>query len=114
MSNKTLYEIYKDICDCKDVEKEDLKLALLTYRSLLWFANHDVEEIYKRNSQDVFNKIRYKTNVERYEKALKQVPRIWLGNENIPGTQAYHEKEKLCNNILDSFENWRKNKNEES
>lgn len=113
MSNKTLYEIYEDICNCKDIEKEDLRLAVLTYRSLLWFANHDVEELYKRNNQDVFNKIRYKTNIERYQKALKQVPRKWLENENIPGTQAYHEKEQLCNNILKGFNKWKESKKDE-
>lgn len=110
MSDKTLYEIYQDICDCKDVEKEDLKLAVLTYRSLLWFANHDVEEIYKNSNQDMCNKMRFETNVMRYKKALDTIPRKWLGNENIPDTQAYHEKEQLCNNILDGFNKWKENK----
>lgn len=107
MSNKTLYEIYKDICDCKDVEKEDLRLATLTYRSLLWFANHDVEEIYKNSNQDIFNKIRFSTNVTRYKKALNAVPSKWLGAENIPGTQEYQEKNRMYNNILDGFNKWR-------
>lgn len=113
MSNKTLYEIYKDICDCKDVEKEDLRLATLTYRSLLWFANHDVEEIYKNSNQDIFNKTRFVTNVTRYKKALNTVPSKWLGNENIPGTQKYQEKECICNNILDGFNKWKEDKKEE-
>ncbi len=108
MSDKTLYEIYKDVCECKEVDKEDLKLALLTYRSLLWFANHDAEEMYKRNNEDVFTKIRYKTNVERYQKALNQEPRKWLGNENIPGTQDYKEKEEICNDILKGYEKWKR------
>ena len=42
MSNKTLYEIYNDIRNNKDVEKEDLIMAVLTYRDLLWFSNHDI------------------------------------------------------------------------
>lgn len=41
MSDKTLYEIYDDIRENKEVDVEDLKLAVLTYRSLLWFSNHD-------------------------------------------------------------------------
>lgn len=105
MSNKTLYEIYNDVCECKEVDKEDLKLALLTYRSLLWFANHDVEEMYKRNNQDVFTRVRFETNVMRYRKALDTVPRNWLGNENIPGTQRYKEKEEICNDILKGYKN---------
>lgn len=113
MSDKTLYEIYKDICDCKDVEKEDLRLATLTYRSLLWFANHDVEEIYKNSNQNIFNKTRFVTNVTRYKKALNTIPRKWLGNENIPGTQKYEEKERICNNILDGFNKWKEDKKEE-
>ena len=113
MSDKTLYEIYKDICDCKDVEKEDLRLATLMYRDLLWFANHDVEEIYKNSNQDIFNKTRFRTNVTRYKKALNTVPRKWLGNENIPGTPKYEEKKRIFNNILDGFYKWNENKKEE-
>jgi len=110
MSNKTLYEIYNDVCECKEVEKEDLKLALLTYRSLLWFANRDVEELYKSANQNAFAKSRFETNVMRYRKALDTIPRKWLGNENIPGTQAYKEKEEICNGILKGYEKWKGNK----
>ena len=110
MSNKTLYEIYNDVCECKEVDKEDLKLALLTYRSLLWFANKDVEELYKGTNQNVFAKSRFEANVMRYRKALDTIQRKWLGNENIPGTQAYKEKEEICNGILKGYEKWKGNK----
>jgi len=108
MSNKTLYEIYNDIRNSKEVEKEDLKMAILMYRDLLWFSNHDIEEIYKANTNSLAVELRYKQSVERYQKALKQQPRIWLGQDGIPGTQEYKEKEQLCNNILRGFEKYRK------
>ena len=110
MSNKTLYQIYNDIRSSKEVEKEDLKMAVLMYRDLLWFSNHDIEEIYKRNINNLTAEIRYKQSVERYQKALKQQPRIWLGKDGIPGTQEYKEKEELCNNILRSFEKFKEGK----
>ena len=110
MSDKTLYEIYDNIRNCKDVEKEDLKLAVLTYRNLLWFANHDVEEIYKHTEQDIFTKMRFETNVMRYKKALDTTPRKWLGNENIPGTQKYKEQEDLHKSILDGYKKWKEDK----
>ena len=108
LRGKTLYEIYKDICDCKEVEKEDLRLAVLSYRSLLWFANHDVEEMYNHSSKDTYNKTRFETNVMRYRKALDTVPKKWLGNENIPGTREYYEKQQICENIMNGFERWKK------
>jgi hypothetical protein len=108
MSNKTLYEIYNDIRNSKEVEKEDLKMAILMYRDLLCFSNHDIEEIYKANTNSLAVELRYKQSVERYQKALKQQPRIWLGQDGIPGTQEYKEKEQLCNNILRGFEKYRK------
>jgi hypothetical protein len=108
MSNKTLYEIYNDIRNNKDVEKEDLIMAVLTYRDLLWFSNHDIEAIYKANINSISVELRYKQSVERYQKALKQQPRNWLGKDGIPGTPEYIEKEKICNNILREFEKYRK------
>lgn len=57
MSDKTLYEIYNNIRENKDVDIEDLKLAVLVYRNLLWFSNHDLEEIYKVNSDNLITKI---------------------------------------------------------
>lgn len=108
MSNKTLYEIYSDIRNSKEVEKEDLIMAVLMYRDLLWFSNHDIEEIYKANINSIAVELRYKQSVERYQKALKQQLRIWLGQDGIPGTQEYKEKEQLCNNILKGFEKFRK------
>lgn len=107
MSNKTLYEIYKDVCECKEVDKEDLKLALLTYRSLLWFSNHDVEELYKSSDKNVFAKARFESNVMRYKKALNTTPKEWLGDENIPGTLAYKEKEQIFNGILRGYKKWK-------
>lgn len=107
MSNKTLYEIYKDICNCKEVEKEDLILAVLTYRNLLWFANHDIEKIYQHGKQDMINKIRFDENVMRYKKALNTTPKKWLGEENIPGKKEYKEKDEICNNILKGFKSWK-------
>ena len=91
MSNKTLYEIYNDIRNNKDVEKEDLIMAVLTYRDLLWFSNHDIEAIYKANINSISVELRYKQSVERYQKALKQQPRNWLGKDGIPGTPEYIE-----------------------
>ena len=108
MSNKTLYEIYNDIRNNKDVEKEDLIMAVLTYRDLLWFSNHDIEAIYKANINSISVELRYKQSVERYQKALKQQPRNWLGKDGIPGIPEYIEKEKICNNILRGFEKYRK------
>lgn len=67
MSNKTLYEIYNDIRNNKDVEKEDLIMAVLTYRDLLWFSNHDIEAIYKANINSISVELRYKQSVERYQ-----------------------------------------------
>lgn len=81
---KTLYEIYDDIRECRDVSNEDLRLAVCMYRNLLWFANHDVEQLYKDCNLNPFTKIRYEQNVMRYKKALQSVPKEWLGNENIP------------------------------
>lgn len=107
MSNKTLYEIYKDVCECKEVDKEDLKLALLTYRSLLWFSNHDVEELYKNSDKNVFTKARFESNVMRYKNALNTTPKKWLGDENIPGTQAYKEKDEIFRGILKGYEKWK-------
>lgn len=110
MSDKTLYEIYDDIRENKEVDVEDLKLAVLTYRSLLWFSNHDLEEIYKSNTENLNIKLRYTTATERYQKALNQKPKIWLGKDNIPGTEEYKEMEKICNGILKGYEKWKEDK----
>ena len=106
MSEKTLYEIYDDIRENKQVDVENLKLAVLTYRSLLWFSNHDLEEIYKSNTEN----LNITTATERYQKALKQQPKVWLGKENIPGTEEYKEQEEFCKAILNGYEKWRKDK----
>lgn len=110
MSNKTLYEIYDDIRQNKDVDKEDLKLAVLTYRNLLWFSNHDLEEIYKRNEKNPIIKLRCEQATERYQKALTQVPKVWLGKDNIPGTNEYEKQEEFCNAILKGYEDWKNSK----
>lgn len=110
MSDKTLYEIYDDIRENKEVDVEDLKLAVLTYRSLLWFSNHDLEEIYKSNTENLNIKLRYTTATERYQKALNQQPKIWLGEDNIPGTEEYKNKEKIYNSILKGYEKWKEDK----
>lgn len=107
MSDKTLYEIYDDIRENKEVDVEDLKLAVLTYRSLLWFSNHDLEEIYKSNPTNLNIKLRYTTATERYQKALNQQPKIWLGEDNIPGTEEYKKQEEFCDAILKSYEKWK-------
>lgn len=107
MSDKTLYEIYDDIRENKDVDIEDLKLAVLVYRDLLWFSNHDLEEIYKVNSDNLITKIRYEEATIRYKKALDQKPRIWLGKDNIPGTEEYKKQEEFYDAILKSYEKWK-------
>ena len=103
---KTLYEIYDDIRECRDVSNEDLRLAVLMYRNLLWFANHDVEQLYK-NCNKTFAEMRYAENMMRYKKALQCVPKQWLGNENIPGTDEWNSKEELCEGILNGYEKWK-------
>lgn len=113
MSNKTLYEIYDDICNNKPVEEEDLRLGLLVYRSLLWFANNDVEILYNDTNKNPFSKARFEQNVMRYKKALDTTPKHWLGNENIPGTQEYMEKTKIFKNILIGYKKWKEREKNE-
>ena len=107
---KTLYEIYDDIRNCKEVNNEELKLAVLMYRDLLWFANHDIEQIFRECGENPTIKMRYHQNVERYRKALKQQPEIWLGADSIPGTNDYNEKQEFCESLLKGYENWKKRK----
>lgn len=107
---KTLYEIYDDIRECRDVNNDDLRLAVLMYRDLLWFANHDVEILYKDCNKNAFTKMRYEQNVMRYKKALKTVPKEWLGKDNIPGTEEWNSKEKLCEGLLNNYEKWKERK----
>lgn len=85
---KTLYEIYDDIKNQKNVSVEDLKYAVLMYRDLLWFANQDVAFMYKLNSDNPFTKLRYDDNGDRYKKALDQIPRKWLGESGIPRSKT--------------------------
>lgn len=113
MSEKTLFEIYDDILNSKEVKEEDLRLAVLTYRNLLWFANHDVEELYKSTDKNVFAKNRFENNVMRYKKALNETPRHWLGEDNIPGTKSFEEQQAVCENLWNGFLKWRENKNKE-
>ena len=110
MSEKTLYEIYDDIRENKEVDIEDLKLAVLTYRSLLWFSNHDLENIYRSNTDNFNIKLRYITATERYKKALKHKPKIWLGKDNIPGTEEYKKQEEFCKTILKNYKKWKEDK----
>lgn len=88
---KTLYEIYDDIRECRNVSNEDLRLAVCMYRNLLWFANHDVEQLYEDCNKTPFTKLRYEQNVMRYKKALQSIPKEWLGNENIPRNRRMEE-----------------------
>ena len=81
---KTLYEIYDDIRNCKEISNEDLRLAVLMYRDLLWFANNDVEQLYKECKNSVFAKLRFEQNVRRYKRALQTTPKEFLGNNGIP------------------------------
>ena len=108
---KTLYEIYDDVRECRDVSNEDLRLAVCMYRNLLWFANHDVEQLYKDCNKTPFTKLRYEENVMRYKKALQCIPKEWLGEENIPGTKQWKSKEELCEGLLHSYEKWKERNN---
>ena len=104
----TLYEIFEKVRNNEEVPYEQLKLAFLTYRDLLWFANHDVEEMYKNSDKSIWNKVRYENNVMRYKKALNIIPREWLGEDNIPGTSELIEQEALCDSIWESFNKWKR------
>lgn len=92
---KILYEIYDDIRECRDVSNEDLRLAVCMYRNLLWFANHDVEQLYKDCNKTPFVELRYSENVMRYKKALQCVPKEWLGAENIPRNRRMEKQRKI-------------------
>ena len=111
----TLYEIFEKVKNNEEVPYEQLKLAFLVYRDLLWFSNHDVEELYKNSDKSIWNKTRYESNVMRYKKALDSIPKEWLGKDNIPGTTEFKEKEKLCENLWKSFNKWKEeNKSEQN
>lgn len=105
---KTLYEIYENIVMCKDVDKEDLRLAVLVYRNLLYFANEDIRKIYKNNEQDIFIEEIFNQNRQRYQNALKKTPEEQLGKYGIPDNEEFKKIKELTNNMFADFKNWLK------
>lgn len=103
----TLYEIFEKVRNNEKVPYEQLALAFLMYRDLLWLSNHDVEELYKNSDKSIWNKFRYEGNVMRYKKALDAIPKEWLGKDNIPGTQEFKAKEEFCDAMYEGFKKWK-------
>ena len=105
---KTLYEIYEDIVMCKDVDKEDLRLATLVYRNLLFLANEDIRKIYQNNEKDILIEKIFNQSRQRYQNALKKTPEEQLGKYGIPDTEEFKKIKELADNMFADFKDWLK------
>ncbi|MHC1722472.1 MAG: hypothetical protein AB9836_04605 [Aminipila sp.] len=99
---RNLFDIIEDVKDGKKPPYDELRFALLTYSSLLFFSNNDVKKLSDGDCQPFLRDFIRDENHRRMHKALNQDPMIWIGNHN-PDLPECQEKRKVHQKIFEKI-----------
>lgn len=102
-------EILIDVKDNVDVDKEELKMALLVLDAINFFNHRYIRRLFENNyaSKLIMNRefpdeAHKQLGVSKSEYlAMKQDPYVYLGPSHTPGTEEYNYIYKIANNVLD-------------
>lgn len=98
---RPLFEIIEEVQGGGKPDYEELRFALLTYHSLLFFSNKDVEKLYKDEVSQFMKDFVRNENFRRHKTALNQDPMIWIGSSN-PDLPEYQAQRRMYQKIFDN------------
>lgn len=103
---RSTIEILCDVKDNVDVDKEELRMALLVLDSINFFNHNHLRRLLKGGVGAEFTANEFpdaygELGISKHEyNALRMDPLKYLGEDKIPGTEAWERFHKIANNIL--------------
>ena len=104
---RTLYEIIEDVQDGKKPEYEEIRYALLAYRSMFVMDHRNLREelMGEKPSPDFVKKMRADNSFAMFKGAMNKSPKEWVGWGNDPDNPEYQKFRKMGEKILGKIVN---------
>lgn len=105
---RSTIEILSDVKDNIDVDKEELRMALLVLDSINFLNHNHFRRLLKGGvgaelTANEFPDVHGELGISKHEyQALHMDPIQYLGEDHIPGTASWSRIHKIANNILNT------------
>lgn len=108
---RSTIEILSDVKDNADVDKEELRMALLVLDTLIFFNRNHIRRLIKGGvgaelTKNEFPDEHAELGISEHEyNALRMDPIKYLGRDHIPGTPEWESVHRVATKIFNKFVN---------
>lgn len=106
IQEKTLADVIEAVKSNDQVTDEELRMALLCLDSLMSLDFHAFMNLHKsekenKNKRLVYSAVwQFENRFERIKRAMQQIPRIYVGENNSPSNPEYQKRREISNKIV--------------
>ncbi|WP_417212091.1 hypothetical protein [Acinetobacter venetianus] len=107
MPKKTLAEVIEAVKSNEPLTDEELRMTVICLDMLMNFDFHAFMNLYKSEKESKTKRLVYsaiwqfENRFERLKRAMNQIPKIYVGENNDPKNPAYQKRRELSNKIVD-------------